>query len=232
MPKLIIFTAVAYFWSLQWRMNMMSMFTFELHQSFLCLSIWRTSECSWVFSWTPPTTPVRLPHSHSAAFYNLNFIQDSKFLFKNLVGLCLYQVFWSYRNPYWITSNSTRVSTWTTDRLDGVVCLVEEDSDLRTLFDTNFRYWSESSAKEASPTPDPKLGTIFLLVFKNLTIPVLSKSNWKLICLHSHTLPVIQNFVGTPLVTLGLKKKIPCFRFPARAYFKHACLIFFPRSNC
>ena len=32
--------------------------------------------------------------------------------------------------------------------------------------------------------------------------------------------------------TYGLKKKIPCFRFPARAYFKHACLIFFPRSNC
>ena len=32
--------------------------------------------------------------------------------------------------------------------------------------------------------------------------------------------------------TIRPKIKIPCFRFPARAYFKHACLIFLPRPNC
>ena len=80
----------------------------------------------------------------------------------------------------------------------------EEDSDLWTLSDMNFHYWSASSAREASLMPDRKLGMIFLLLSKNLLIRVLSKGNWKLICLHWHILTVVHNFVEAPLVTLGV----------------------------
>ena len=83
-------------------------------------------------------------------------------------------------------------------------CPVEEDSDLRTLSDMNFHYWSASSAREASPMPDRKLGTMFLLFSKNSPILLLSKSNWRLIYLHLHTLPPVHNFVEAPLVTLDV----------------------------
>ena len=44
-------------------------------------------------------------------------------------------------------------------------------------------------------------GIIFLLLSKNLLIRVLSKGNWKLICLNWHILTVVHNFVEAPLVT-------------------------------
>ena len=62
------------------------------------------------------------------------------------------------------------------------------------------------------------------------------------ISLHAIFLPAISSLaisllviflLATSLLTLslGLKKKIPCFRFRVRAYFKHACLIFFSQAK-
>ena len=46
--------------------------------------------------------------------------------------------------------------------------------------------------------------TSAILFSMNLLIRVLSKGNWKLICLHWHILTVVHNFVEAPLVTLGV----------------------------
>ena len=46
--------------------------------------------------------------------------------------------------------------------------------------------------------PNLTLGMTFLLVFRNLRTLVLSKSNWKLVCLHFHIKTDIHDFVEAP----------------------------------
>ena len=54
--------------------------------------------------------------------------------------------------------------------------------------------------RESFSYAGPKAWNDLPLLSKNLLIHVLSKGNWKLICLHWH----IHNFVEAPLVTLGV----------------------------
>ena len=50
----------------------------------------------------------------------------------------------------------------------------------------------------------PKAWNDLPFALQELTDRVLSKGNWKLICLHWHILTVVHNFVEAPLVTLGV----------------------------